>query len=1275
MPLWQIAEATMRKHNCSKGVEAFESSATERIQAVAVAWLSLSVLLLLAAPMSGQLYTGSVSGTVVDPSGALIPSARITLLDEEKGYEFTTTTDASGRYLFRQVPPGKYAVSAQLAKFQTQRKEGIVLAVNQNVEVNFSLKIGAESQVVDVTASGVELQTQDAVTGQVVDRVLINDLPLIQRDLSALTFLAPGVTVVDTQCPPPNCYLKNNFISNGSRNATADFLLDGVSTTNFEQNSGILMPQYTPSIDAVEEFSVEQSNFSAEHGFSASTIVNMVTRSGTNDFHGSLYGFFRNARFDANQWFNDFNGTPKPAFRNDDFGATVGGPIRKNKTFFFGDYEGVRQRSAAQGTGSVPTASMRMGDFGELCGLNGGTFTSAGQCSVLAGQLWDPYSFSGNTDPNTGSIVRDTFIPFNNLAAYASPGNPALSGTPYQVRNPGASGNLIDPVAAKLIQLFPNPTQALSAPGAVNWFASGVTPSDNDQFDAKIDNRFSDKSLFSVKYSQQWNRGNSFDCYKDFADPCTSGPVRTTAHLVAINETYTISPKLLLTFSYGFTRQASRQLGPKGNYPNLDPVTLLGMPAYMDVSGYLQIPTVSITGYPAPGSNNTIIGNSSFSFLKEGSDTHQLIGTLSWARGAHELKFGAEGRMHRINFGNPGWPGGSFVFDFSGSSQNMNLDPTTGGDGMASFLMGIGPMETPGPVCSNNCVYEVPNFVSTQSFQFAGFVQDNYRIRPKLTLNLGFRYELNLPRTERFNRMDWLDPNLSYSLPPGPGAPAGTPALPVRGGEVFASRHDRYNYDIDYRNFEPRFGFAYELPRGTVVRGGYGIYFSQPRSGAAGTGPWGYQGYDEQTPWLPSFQNLAQLPGARFSDPFPGTGPKLPPGNSLGTLNDVGFAAVGPIKHISLRIPYEQTWSFGLEKSLPGKIVAEANYIGKKGTRLYLGGFRESNHLGAFVDSLTPAQIGALVSTQVPNPFQNYITDPLSSLSGATVPEDQLLLPFPQFTNFDGDSPPIANSIYHAAQFRMEKGFSSGLEFLVTYTISKSIDNASATDDSISFLGGGFATGNNSGGTIMVQDPNNLRPERAVSTYDIPQIFQVSYVYALPFGRGKKFASNMDPVLEAILGGWQTNGILSFDNGRPITPYLGSGIAIPTYGQRPNLIATLKRDPNPRDWVSADPTVGYFSNPGALTYPGDYQIGNSPRTITSVRQPGTRNTTLSVFKEFPLSRVREGMRIEYRLEAFNALNHPQFAGPDAGVFSGSYGKITSTANNAREVQMGLKIYW
>jgi hypothetical protein len=288
--------------------------------------------------------------------------------------------------------------------------------------------------------------------------------------------------------------------------------------------------------------------------------------------------------------------------------------------------------------------------------------------------------------------------------------------------------------------------------------------------------------------------------------------------------------------------------------------------------------------------------------------------------------------------------------------------------------------------------------------------------------------------------MNWLDPSLKYTLQP---ASPGPPPLQLTGGEVFASSSNRYNYDTFYKAFQPRFGFAYEMAHSFVLRGGYGIYFSQPRSGAAGTGPWGYQGFDQQTQWIPSVNNLTVLPGARLSDPFPGTGPKLPPGNSKGPLNDVGFEAVGPIPKVSHNIPYEQAWSFGVQKELPWKIVAEANYVGKKGTHLYLGGFRNTDLLPASVRNLTPTEISNLANNQVANPFLGYITDPLSPLSGTTVPQFQLMLPFPQFTTFSGDSPPIANSIYHAGQFRAEKSFSEGLQFLVTYTVSKSIDGAS----------------------------------------------------------------------------------------------------------------------------------------------------------------------------------------------------------------------------------------
>lgn len=287
------------------------------------------------------------------------------------------------------------------------------------------------------------------------------------------------------------------------------------------------------------------------------------------------------------------------------------------------------------------------------------------------------------------------------------------------------------------------------------------------------------------------------------------------------------------------------------------------------------------------------------------------------------------------------------------------------------------------------------------------------------------------------------------------------------------------------------------------------------------------------------------------------------------------------------------------------------------------------------------------------------------------MPAYQLLLPFPQYAGFQGDSPPIANSIYHALQVRAEKEFANGLQFLVTYTWSRSIDDASASDDSFSFLGGGTTDGS----TIGVQNPFDLRAERAVSVFDIPQLLQVSYVYELPVGRGRRFGRQMHPVLDAIVGGWQTNGIVRMDSGRPIIP-TGSTSNIPTYGQRPNLTAPLKRaSGSPENFT--DPGTSYFANPGVLVPADNFTFGNGPRTITSVRQPGTRTASLSIFKEFPLAKVREGMRLEFRAESFNTFNHPQFAGPNSAVSAGStdFGVISSTISSARELQLALKLYF
>ena len=1275
--------------------------------------LSLVALLLLLPAARAQLYTGSVTGVVTDPSGAAVASAKVSLVDQDKGYSFNATTDSEGRYLLRSIPPGTYRITVEAQGFQTQRQEGIKVDVTQNVSVNLSLKVGAVNEVMEVKANAVQLQTEDAVTGQVVNRKFVNDLPLNGRNFIDLTYLAPGVT--ETNVPGTSGGV--NFNSNGGRNSTADILIDGASATNFEQNSGLQTLPYEPSVDSVEEFKVQQSNFTAEYGFSGGTILNVVTRSGTNHFHGTLYEFLRNSATDANEWFANKNGNAIPPLKRNDFGGTVGGPIRKDKTFFFFNYEGRRSRDFTSSSFGVPTAAERTGDFGILCTATrpdvnqnpiAGHFDSNGICldpsnNVLTDrQIWDPYTGTFNPNP-AGDLsigpgaVRTNVIPFNNLATYLSPGNTNLNGTPFNI-TPNVAGNLINPVAANLINLYPMPTVNATDFATLqnqNFFTSGVTGGSNNQWDLKIDHRFSESNLLSAKYSQQSGSSFGFNCYKNAADPCTGGPNNSTRHLLSINFTHTFSPTLVLTLTYGGLRAFDGEKGIGGEVSNVDATfAQVGFPSYLN-RGFKTFPRIGVGGgYSSP------IGTQIFSIIRWGQESHHLDGAVSWVRGKHELKFGGEGRMHRINFTQPGWPSGEFDFNETATSQISST--ASGGDGLASLLIGVGPPSGAGPQAG------FLNAVSTQSFRYATFAQDNFRMTPKLTLNLGLRYELSLPRTERFNRMNWLDPNAVSPLQLTPAQLAQVQTLGLlpqaiqtlsnlRGIEVFASPKDRSNYYADYNAIQPRFGFAYQLPHTLVVRGGYGVYYSTPRSGASGTGPWGFQGFDVQPPWLTTLPdgatpwNTLSNTSCDVAAPFT-CHVVSPPGNSLGAFNDLGNSGVGPIRSVSRNIPYEQTWSLGFQKELPGKILFDASYVGKKGTHLYLGGFREHNFLGPDVLKLTPAARSALTN-KVPNPFffdttlpQNqgkscdpthYICDSTASLFGSQVSQVQLMVPFPQFAGFQGDSPPIANSIYHALQVRLEREFANGLQFLITYTFSKSIDNASASDDSFSFLGGG----DTGGGTLPVQNPYDLRGERAVSVYDIPQILQVSYVYEFPLGRGKLIGNHLHPILNAIVGGWQTNGIVRIDTGRPIIPGIDSSLnaqSIPTFGLRPNLLGNLGRSSGrPQDFTDLSNGANYFANPNALQHlpADDFTLGTAPRTIGSVRQPGARDVAMSVFKEFPISKLREGMRLEFRAESFNTFNHPHFQGPNANVGASDYGKISSTVGSPRELQFGLKLYF
>jgi len=1242
---------------------------------VAISFLMFFGIMLLifgfTLPTFAQLYTGSVTGVVTDPSGAFISGAEITLTDAEKGFTFTAKTDASGRYLIRSVNPGVYNLSAKAPGFKEQARAGIRVDVNQNVGADFAMPVLGTLETVTVTTQAPLLATEDAVTGQVVDRKFINDLPLNGRGVFNLAFLAPGVTEVDAACMGCSA---NNFISNGSRNATADILMDGVTTTNYEQNSGIRVDTYTPSVDAVEEFKVQESNFSSEFGFSGATVINLVTRSGTNDFHGSAYEFLRHYKLDANSWFNNQQGLPIPPLRRNNFGGTIGGPIRKNKTFFFFDYEGMRMTAAAGPVFyGVPSDLERQGNFGEVCGYSGGTFDGQGICSNPNGQIWDPYS--GYYDPAVGGARRLAPIPFNDMATYTStvdanhPGNQVLANNPDAApyRLPGGPGNLMDPVAFKLMQFFPKPNVNVGSANYnpfINRVDSGSTTNSSNQWDLKIDHRFSEKNLLSGKYSQSGSDSSSFNCFGNFADPCSSGPVTGSAHLFAVNDTHTFSPTKMLNISYGVARGTYFYPSNAGTFPKgYSAVDAIGEPSYMKWSGYDWFPAVGIGGgYASAGPYNNI-GTELYSFARQGQETHHLIGTFSWVKGAHELKFGAEGRLHRLNFTQPNYaPGGYYSFDQTGTS---NFDPACipsddvtclpiGGDGMASFLTGVQP--------NSWGMYEIPNSVASQNFEFGGFVQDNWKKSDKLTLNLGVRYEVILPRTERNNELNWLDPNVE--------SPITLNGQHLRGGELFASSHDRYSYATDYNNFQPRVGFAYRALRNTVVRGGYGLYFSTWRGAVAGTSGVGQQGFDQLTDLVTSFWGDGATPAARMSNPYP-NGPTKPPGSSLGLLNDVGFVGYGPIQNVSNKIPNEQSWTFGVQHETRWNLVFDASYIGKKGTHLYFADAGGLNHLGRQIEHYTNDQLADLVS-YVDNPFADpaqsnasQILDPNNPLLYSQIQKMQLLFPHPQFAGFSGDEPPIANSIYHALQIRAEKRYSHGLEFLATYTFSKSIDDASLTSTNSGYLGS-FSS---------LQNPNDPAGERSLSSFDIPQVLQLSYTYELPIGRGKWIGNNLNPVLNAIVGGWRTNGIWRFASGRPINPMLYEYASLPTYGaQRPNLIGTPHRNGGKdSEWINQ-----YFTSADGtdfLQQPAQYALGTAPRALGKVRNPGENNADLSMFKEFAMGRIHEGMRLEYRFETFNTFNHPQFCGPDTTLGSPDFGKIFYQCNASREIQMALKLYW
>jgi len=988
----------------------------------------------------------------------------------------------------------------------------------------------------------------------------------------------------------------------------------------------------------VEEFKVQQSNMSAE--IAGGTVINVITRSGTNSFHGELWEFFRNNDLDANNFFSNSAGLGQAHLERNDFGGEVGGPIKKNKAFFFFDFAGLRYlQGVTSGTIGVPDAAERTGNFVELCGRAKGTFNAAGACSVAAGQIYDP--FTGALNASGNGATNRTPIPFNNLATYQSPGNPL---SPRRLA--AVPGNLIDPVSAKLIQAYPLPNVNVGS-AAYNFHikissVKARIPQTRSPMTLKCHQRFTDNDSLSVRFSHEWQTYQGANFFGNDYDTNTQGPSTDSAYLGVINYTHTFSPTTVATISFGYSHDLNATGGIASLYPGFNQVTTLGLPAYTLASGVIAPPSINVYGGYASENGNGSIGAQGWSVLNYGSEAAHLIGSVDHVVSNHEIKVGGEMRRYRINFIQAGNPAGIYSFDQFGTANGSSNSGGIGGDGMATFLTGYNN--------SGFSQYEIPPSVATQSYDVAGFVQDNWKVNDRLTLNLGMRYDVVTPRTYRYDNANYFDPRVQSPL-----GPPNTGALQY----VAYQGNPRTQFNTYYGGIGPRFGLAYRIGKNTTIRGGYGIFYDPSVMSAAGAGAGGNQGYQAVTSALSNVPGAPNVPNSFLSNGFP-QGILPVSGNSAGRASEIGLGISGAPYRSWNQVPQEQTWSFGFQRQAAFNILLDAEYVGRKGTHLYFGG---TNNL----DLLSAQQANAYranpnyYNQQVPSPFHNNpLVSTTGSLNSPTVSLWQLLLPYPQYTGVSVSNNPAANSIYNALQLRGEKRFSRGLQFLATYVWSKSIDESSSGGSGLNFLG--------AGGLATIQDPNNRAIERSVSSFNLPQVFQFSSTYELPYGRGRKFGSTVNPIVDFVLGGWQLNGIYRWDDGFPVSLGYNASVNVPGYGgQRPNLIGNLTT-------CGTGNLNQYFCNPGVVVAPAPYLDGNATRYLTSARIPGTDNVTASLFKSFPLG-FREGARIEFRLEAFNVLNHVQFGGPDSTLGDATFGRISSQANAPRQVQLGIKAYF
>ncbi|MDX6464764.1 MAG: hypothetical protein QOE55_8461 [Acidobacteriaceae bacterium] len=1151
--------------------------------------------------LHAQTAAGSIVGIVRDHTGNVVPGAQVTVLNGATNQSVSATTNSSGYYSFPLLQPALYQISVRAAGFKEFLQDNIQLDVAQTRNVDVGLDVGQVTESVTVTAAPPLLETQTSSLGEVIPNKSVLDLPLNGRNAYGFAALVPGVIAPYGFSQTAFDEYNDQFISiNGSRPNQNLFLLDG----GMNSEPAFTGPGYFPSVDLVEEYKVQTNNLGAEFSNTGGGIINVITKSGTNQIHGSAWWFFRHTDLSANDFFSNKAGLPRAHYQFSQFGGTIGGPIRKDKTFFFFAYEGLRWVQSGSAVGTLPTQAQRNGDFSS-------TYNSAGQVIPI----YDP--FTTVPDPNNPGQYLRTQYPGNKIPA-----------------------SELNPVTQAMLTYLPLPNQpGTPVTGSNNYYTNYSSPIVENSFSIRFDHAITDKQKIFGRYSLNDTTQTRPNLYGSsspnfvISSP-TAGNDFLRQQQATIDYTNPFKPNAVLDLNSSYIRYF---IGRRIPGYNVNP-TVVGLPSYFTTLSSLYtpcFPSVGVSGLGLTLSLGNIggglMGGGCYTLGDVYPDLHEY-GSVTVVHGQHTFKTGADFGIDWLATPRYEPAGPSFNFGPNFTQGPNPVSSANSGVGVASWLVGTG---------SGSSSSGGPNqYLSSKYYGF--YFQDDWRTTPRLTLNLGIRYDYSAPWVDRFNRFtDWSSTATSPLQVSGVGNLTGGLTFPGVNG-VPRSEFDPFRKEV-----VPRVGFSFAARPDTTVRGGFGIFFA-PLGGAGFNG---YSvpntGYLASTNWVGTLNGVTPL--NTLTNPFP-QGFVYPTGSTHGLATQLGQSVVGMRR--SRPVSYAEQWNLDVQQELGAQILLDIAYAGGRGVHLY----------GDYNPDQLPDQylsMGGVLNNQVINPFYGNPLIAGGGLSSPTVAQSQLLRPFPQFTGVTlGNSSFFGASAYNALQVKVVRRFANGFSLLASYTWSKLMDNIPASETG--FPGGSF------GGT-GIQDWDNLRAEWAVASFDTPQYFALNGIYELPFGQGKRFL-NSNKVANYFVGGWQLNGITSAISGTPQEVFMATNTLF-NYGgsQRANwngLNPSLSGKISNR--LNEYFNVNYFSQPAPFTY------GNSPRMLGNLRSPGFIDTDLSGIKKIP---IHERISAEFRAEAFNLFNHPTFGPPDTTLGDGNTGIINSQVNLPRQIQIALKILW